>query len=113
MESLSKLIDPSTFYRLTIRAVLEQAVPDGVGPEGLEIVPVFDLKTDRYQLLCQGWTSTGRRVFYPVVHIELIAGKVWVQHNQSDIDFGERLYQQGVPKSDIVLGLHPDRKSVV
>jgi XisI protein len=42
-----------------------------------------------------------------MIHIEIIQGKVWIQHNQSDLDIGEALCKRGIPKSQIVLGLHP------
>lgn len=89
-----------------VEALLE-AIPVNLIPETLQIVPIFDRQTDRYQLLCQGWTKGEKRVFYPVIHVEIIQGKVWIQHNQSDLDIGEAISNRGVPKSQIVLGLHP------
>jgi hypothetical protein len=87
--------------------VLLEAIPVNLVPETLEIVPIFDRQRDLYQLLCQGWTEGEKRVFHPVIHIEIIQGKVWIQHNQSDLDIGEALFKRGIPKSQIVLGLHP------
>jgi XisI protein len=89
-----------------IDALLE-AIPVNLMPETLQVVPIFDRQTDRYQLLCQGWTAGEKRVFYPVIHIEIIQDLVWIQHNQSDLDIGEALCNRGIPKSQIVLGLHP------
>lgn len=86
---------------------LVECIPEKVIPNTLKIVPVFDRQSNRYQLLCQGWIPEEDRVFYPVVHIEIIDGKVWIQHNQSDIDIGEELSNRGIPKSQMVLGLHP------
>jgi XisI protein len=86
---------------------LLESIPENIIPNTLKIVPVFDQRSNRYQLLCQGWIPEENRVFYPVVHIEIIDGKVWIQHNQSDIDIGEELSNRGIPKSQIVLGLHP------
>jgi XisI protein len=87
--------------------VLLEAIPVNLMPETLQIVPMFDRQTDRYQLLCQGWTAGEKRVFHPVIHIEIIQDRVWIQHNQSDLDIGEALCNRGIPKSQIVLGLHP------
>jgi XisI protein len=89
-----------------IDALLE-AIPVNLMPETLQVVPIFDRQTDRYQLLCQGWTAGEKRVFHPVIHIEIIQDLVWIQHNQSDLDIGEALCNRGIPKSQIVLGLHP------
>jgi hypothetical protein len=90
-----------------ILEVLLEALPVNLVPNTLQVVPVFDRSNDRYQLLCQGWTAGEKRVFYPMIHIEIIQGKVWIQHNQSDLDIGEALFNRGIPKAQIVLGLHP------
>ena len=37
-------------------------------------------------------------------HFEIKNGKVWLYKNHTDIDIGTRLAEQGIPKSDIVLG---------
>ncbi|GAA6624084.1 hypothetical protein NUACC26_099090 [Scytonema sp. NUACC26] len=67
----------------------------------------FDVLHDHYQLLRMGWTNSHKRVFNPILHLDIIEGKVWIQENRTDIDIGEELFSRGVPKSDIVLGLHP------
>jgi hypothetical protein len=33
-------------------------------------------------------------------------GKIWLQQNITDIDVGQELLEFGIPKEDIVLGLH-------
>ena len=90
-----------------IMDTLLEAIPVNLMPEALQVVPIFDRQSDRYQLLCQGWTAGEKRVFHPVIHIEIIQGQIWIQHNQSDLDIGESLSSRGIPKSQIVLGLHP------
>lgn len=100
------MVDHEVCQQAVISALME-AIPKKLLPETLQVVPIFDRHNDRYQLLCQGWTADEKRVFYPVIHIEIIQGKVWIQHNQSDLDIGEILFDRGIPKSQIVLGLHP------
>ncbi len=114
MESQSSVTltpsEPTVAHEVCQQAVMEaliEAIPQNLMPETLQVVPVFDRQSDRYQLLCQGWTADEKRVFYPMIHLEIIGGKVWIQHNQSDLDIGEVLFSRGVPKSQIVLGLHP------
>ncbi|NJR49878.1 MAG: XisI protein [Leptolyngbyaceae cyanobacterium CSU_1_3] len=113
MESQSSVTlthTPLIAHEACQQAVIEtllEAIPDQVIPDTLKIVPLFDLHYDRYQLLCQGWTEGEKRVFYPVIHIELIEDKVWIQHNHSDRDIGAALCDRGIPQSQIVLGLHP------
>ncbi len=33
-------------------------------------------------------------------------GKIWIQHNTTEIDIAEELVNLGVPKHDIVIGFH-------
>jgi|GEM_PF-5935416 hypothetical protein len=36
--------------------------------------------------------------------------QIWLQQNTTDIDVGQELLEFGIPKEDIVLGLHPPYK---
>ncbi len=94
-------------YQQAIIDTLLDSIPANLIPHTLQMVPVFDCQHHRYQLLCQGWKSEEKRVFYPVIHIEIVDGKVWLQHNQTEIDIGEALANRGIPKSKIILGLYP------
>lgn len=38
------------------------------------------------------------------MHFDIIDGKIWIQNNMTEWDVGEMLEEQGIPKSDIVLG---------
>jgi XisI protein len=38
------------------------------------------------------------------IHIDIIDGKVWIQRNMTEIDIATVLTQDGIAKSDIVLG---------
>jgi XisI protein len=44
------------------------------------------------------------------VHIDIKDGKVWIQRNMTEVDLGLALVELGIPKEDIVLGLHPAYK---
>ena len=114
MESQSSVTltqsQPMVAHEICQQAIIDallEAIPANLMPDILQVVPIFDRQTDRYQLLCQGWTAGEKRVFHPVIHIEIIQDQVWIQHNQSDLDIGESLSSRGIPKSQIVLGLHP------
>jgi hypothetical protein len=37
-------------------------------------------------------------------------GKIWIQRNMTEADLAQELVEMGVPKEDIVLGLHPHYK---
>jgi XisI protein len=92
-------------YREIVMTVLSQFLYSS--DSAIETVPVFDTVHDRYQLLDLGWHGEDERVFLPIVHLDLIEGKVWIQENRTDVDIARSLMQAGVERQDIVLGLHP------
>lgn len=58
---------------------------------------------DHFELVRVGWTKRGR-VHYTMFHLDIIDGRIWVQHDATDRPIAEALARAGVPKSDIVLG---------
>jgi len=48
-----------------------------------------------------------RRIHGCVVHIDIIQGKIWIQHDGTNRPVAEELLEAGVPSSDIILGFHP------
>jgi len=66
---------------------------------------VFDTDHDHYFLYTVGWDGD-RRIHGCTMHIDIINDKIWIQHNATEVEIAEELVEQGVPKEDIVLGLH-------
>ncbi|MGG6269667.1 XisI protein [Leptolyngbya sp. AN03gr2] len=91
-------------YRNAILKVLSSHL-QALSPD-LQMVPVFDLQHDRYQLLEVGWQNR-KRIFLPILHLDLIEGKVWIQQNQTDIEIGDELVAEGVERANVVLGFIP------
>ncbi len=60
-------------------------------------------------MLAIGWEQ-GKRVYYPVFHLDIKNGEIWVQEDATDFDRVGALERRGVPKHDIVLGFHPAYK---
>lgn len=56
-----------------------------------------------------GWEGL-KRVYNCFIHIDIKNGKVWIQRNMTEVDLDMALMELGVPKEDIVLGLHPAYK---
>lgn len=67
---------------------------------------ILDLERDRYELMNVGWDNQ-RRVHGSVIHIDIIDGKIWIQHDATNICVAEELVGLGVPPQDIILGFHP------
>jgi hypothetical protein len=75
----------------------------------LEEQLLIDTERDHYQILTLGWDES-RRVYYPVFHIDIKNGKVWVQEDATDYDIVGEMEKRGIPKSDIVLAFHAPYK---
>jgi hypothetical protein len=61
-----------------------------------------------FTILREGW-DWSQRIPGPVVNLEIIDGKVWLQADNTDLRIAERLEEAGIAKSDIVLGFQPLR----
>ncbi|MFH7027815.1 MAG: XisI protein [Heteroscytonema crispum UTEX LB 1556] len=71
----------------------------------LEMQTIFDTVRDHYQLIYVGWDK-GKRVYGPVMHLDIKNEKIWIQWNGTEDDIAAELMEMGVPKQDIVLGFH-------
>jgi NAD(P)H-flavin reductase len=66
----------------------------------------LDRVNDRYILLTLGWDGN-RRVYYPVIHIDIRDSKLWIQHDATEDGVATDLIAAGVPKDRIVLAFYP------
>ena len=96
-------------YRTCIQTLLEKHSPYKSHQEDVENELIFDTTHDHYQLMRVGWNGL-KRVYYTVLHFDIKDGKIWLQQNTTDIDVGQELLEMGIPKEDIILGLHPPYK---
>lgn len=91
-------------YRQIVRDILaDYALPPRHGEIKSEII--IDPANDHYELVYVGW-DRHRRVHGPVLHLDIIDGKVWIQHDATDRPVALALEAAGVPKEDIVLAFH-------
>ena len=100
-------------YRQIIRTILtEQAQPDNHADE-VEPTIICDTKGDHYQLAYIGWEGPKhkqRRVFGILLHFDIKDGKIWIQYNGTELSIAQRLTDEGVPPTDIVIGFHSEFK---
>lgn len=68
----------------------------------------MDPEKDHYEVMHVGWDRE-RRIHGSVIHLDIIDGKVWIQHDGTDRPVAEELLAAGIPREDIVLGFHPAR----
>jgi hypothetical protein len=94
-------------YRSWIKQLLSDfAQPPNKNQPDIEEQLIFDTERDHYQVLALGWEN-GKRVYFTILHLDIKNDKIWLQENSTDYDIIGDLEAKGVPKSDIVLGIHP------
>ena len=67
---------------------------------------IFDIESDRYQLVYVGWRD-GKRFYGVVLHVDIIEGKIWVQQDGTEVGIANQLVELGVSPQEIVLGFDP------
>lgn len=86
----------------------ETLVPVSYGE--IAVHTVFDRAQDHYLLMAVGWDGT-KRVHAPLIHVDLIDGKVWIQHDGTERGIARDLEAAGVSKDRIVLAFqHMSRR---
>lgn len=70
---------------------------------------VLDPVNDHYELQYTGWHEH-RRIHGSVIHLDIIGGKVWIQHDGTSEPIADELERAGVPREDIVLGFIPENE---
>ncbi len=99
-------------YRDALIAVLRQW-EQRPGPNStLRFEAVFDRERDRYLVVVVGWDGQ-HHVHSTLIHVEVIDGKLWIQHDQTEQGVAPDLVAAGVPRDHIVLGFKsPARRAV-
>jgi hypothetical protein len=53
-----------------------------------------------------GWDGP-RRIHGSVIHLDIIDGKIWIQHDGTNWPVADELMAAGITKDEIVLGFQP------
>jgi len=99
-------MDKLNWYRQLIRESLLERAKSRSPNDPVKSETVFDRESDRYQLVSVGWKDSNTRIYGCVLHVDIIDGKIWVQHDGTEDAIAEQLVAKGVPKQDIVLAYH-------
>jgi hypothetical protein len=96
-------------YRKFIQQILEKyaAYKPAYNDVSLEIIR--DAENDHYQLMFVGWNGQ-ERIYGCIFHFDIKNGKIWIQHNGTEVEIADEFVKMGVPKSDIVLAFHAPSK---
>ena len=95
-------------YRQIVRRVIDEYAEWRPSHGEIASEAIVDPERDHYEVMHVGWDKE-RRIHGSVIHLDIIDGKVWIQHDGTDRPVAEELLAAGIPRDDIVLGFHPAR----
>jgi hypothetical protein len=98
-------MDKIESYRHVIQSLLTAYAAVPIANGSIDCYTVFDTEQDHYQVMNVGWDGH-RRVYGCVLHLDIKKGKIWVEHNMTEMRVAQELVERGVAKEDIVLGFH-------
>ena len=98
-------MDKITEYKKIVRELAQYIASIAPSDEKVETQLIMDDERCHYLLYSVGWEDNDYREYAPFVHIDIKpTGKVWIQHDGTDLKIALMLVEKGIPKSDIVLG---------
>jgi hypothetical protein len=100
-------MDSVARYRALVKQVLQEHAQYRPSHGNIDNELIVDAERDHYELMHIGWDGP-RRVHGAVIHIDIIDGKIWIQHDGTAPGVAEELVELGVPREAIVLGFHPE-----
>jgi hypothetical protein len=95
-------------YRQIIREVLTPLAQIRFSNPGIVNEAVFDIEQDHYLIVTTGWEGKDKRIYFNLVHLDIINDKVWIQRDGTEDGIGYALEAAGIPKEDIVPAFHPE-----
>ncbi|MEA5594649.1 XisI protein [Rivularia sp. UHCC 0363] len=98
-------MDKIESYQQFITQILSKHAELSSGDENVKPQLIFDRENNHYQLAYVGWEGD-KRVFGPMMHFDIIDGKIWIQYNGTEEAVAQTLVDFGVPHSDIVIAFH-------
>jgi XisI protein len=98
-------MDKIECYRQYIKQILTEHAQISSNDDTVKAELIFDSENDHYQLAYVGWEGD-KRVFGPVMHFDILNGKIWIQYNGTEELVAKTLVNLGVPVCDIVIGFY-------
>ena len=95
-------------YRQIIRDLLLPLTQRRYSGDKVTNEAVFDEANDHYIIVSVGWLDSNHRIYFNLVHLDIINGKVWIQRDGTEDGIGYELEAAGIPKEDIVPAFHPE-----
>lgn len=99
-------MDTLETYRKIIENLLHEYAQLRYAHGDIQRQAIVDHQGDHYLLMAVGW-DRARRIYGSVIHLDIIDGKVWIQHDGTEHGIADELVEAGIPKDHIVLAFHP------
>ncbi len=97
-----------TVYADIVEQVLDVYTKIPYAHGDLTCEAIYDRPRNRFVLMTLGWDDD-ERVHHPLVHVDIINDKLWIQADNTEHGIAPELAKAGIPKSDIVLAFRsPD-----
>jgi XisI protein len=97
-------MDQVTHYKQIVRKLIEYIASISPSDENVETQMIIDDERGHYLLYSVGWENRDYREYGAFVHIDVKpTGKVYIQHDGTDLKIASLLSEEGIPKSAIVL----------
>lgn len=99
-------------YRQAVEAVLKDYANFLGQEDSIQQTLIFDRDNDHYLLVETGWQHN-KRIYGPFIHLDIIDGKIWIQHDGTEDGIAYDLESAGIPKEHIVLAFKsPERRKL-
>jgi hypothetical protein len=100
-------MDKVAFYKKIARQIVEEIA--SLSPpveDGIDNQIITDDEHGHYLYFGVGWAKENSGWIYAsFIHVDVKSdGKVWLQHDGTDLRIAEKLQSYGIPKNDIVIG---------
>jgi hypothetical protein len=105
----NRQMDKINQYREAVQNLLIRYAENDMPESDIETQLIFDRERDHYQWMDVGWQELNR-IYRCAIHLDIKEGKIWLQQNLTDRNPAAELVEMGIPREDIVLGLHPPYK---
>jgi XisI protein len=99
-------MDKLSLYRQLVQESLLQRAKQRSANDPIVSETIFDREGDHYQLVNLGWKNNNTRIYGCSIHVDIIDGKIWVQHDGTEDAIADWLVAKGVPSQDIVIAYH-------
>jgi hypothetical protein len=97
-------MDKVAKYKKIVRELTEHIASISPSSQEVEVQKILDDANGHYLLFSVGWEKN-RWIYASFVHVDVKDnGRVWIQHDGTDLRIAEMLAERGIPKSDIVIG---------